>query len=113
VQIGTKPLVTINEDSFINDFIEKAGGINITKDLKNIHYSREKVIKDNPDVIIIASMGINGKNEIEVWQKFNTLEATRNDRIYIVDSELLCSPTPASFGETLEKIVKFLHPHDE
>ncbi|MGA1825124.1 MAG: ABC transporter substrate-binding protein [bacterium] len=113
VQIGTKPLATINKDSFINDFIEKAGGINSTKDLNNILYSRERIIKDNPEVIIVASMGINGKQEIERWKKFNTLQAVRNDRIYSVDSELLCSPTPVSFAETLEKIVTLLHPENE
>lgn len=113
VQIGTKPLVTINKGSFINDFIEYAGGINITKDLNNTHYSREKALKDNPDVIIIATMGINGEKEKKAWQKFKTLKAARDDRIYFIDSELFCSPTPVSFAETLEKIFKILHPHNE
>lgn len=110
VQIGIKPLVTINNNSFINDFIEYGGGINITKNLKNTHYSRERVLKDNPDVIIIATMGINCENEKKTWQKFKTLNAVKDDRIYFIDSELLCSPTPLSFVETLKEVSKILHP---
>jgi len=113
VQIGAKPLVTINKDSFINDFIENVGGINITKDLKNTHYSREMVLKDNPDVIIITTMGIDGAKERGGWQKFKTLKAVRDDRIYFIDSELFCSPTPVSFAETLKEIFKILHPQNE
>jgi len=110
VQIGTKPLVTINQDSFINDFIEYAGGINMTRDLKNTHYSRERVLKDDPDVIIIATMGINGEKEKKAWQQFKTLKAVRDDRIHFIESELLCSPTPLSFAQTVREISKILHP---
>jgi len=113
IQIGARPLVTVTGDSFVNDFIEFAGGINIAKRLKNIRYSRESVIKDNPDVIIIVTMGIKGEEEKEIWQRYKTLKAAREDRIYIVDSDLLCSPTPVSFAETLEKISQILHSEDE
>lgn len=110
VQIGARPLFTANQDSFINDFIEFAGGTNIASTSKTGLYSREKVIEDNPDVIIIATMGIAGEREKAVWSRYKTINATRNNRIYIVDSYKLCSPTPVTFVETLENIVETLHP---
>lgn len=110
VQIGAKPLYTANQDSFINDFIESAAGTNIAFGAQSGLYSREKVIKDNPDVIIIATMGIVGEREKAVWSRYKSLNAARNNRIYILDSTKLCSPTPVTFLETLEEIVEIFHP---
>jgi iron complex transport system substrate-binding protein len=111
VQVGAKPLWVAPKDSFINDFIEIAGGINVGPSGKSGLYSREEVLKRNPDVIIITTMGIVGKEEKKIWQKYKTINAVRNNRIYIVDSDKLCSPTPVSFVETLEEMVNILHPH--
>ena len=108
VQIGAKPLFTAIKDSFINDFIEFAGGINIANTKTGL-YSREEVVAQNPDVIIITTMGIVGDNEKKIWKKYKTINAVKNNRIYIVDSYKLCSPTPVSFAETLKEIVEVLH----
>lgn len=110
VQLGAKPLHVVTRDSFINDFIEFAGGINIGPNGKSGLYSREKVLKDNPDVIIITTMGIAGDEEKKNWKRYKTISAVKNNRIYIVDSYKLCSPTPVSFVSTLEEIMKILHP---
>jgi len=109
VEVGTNPLFTITKDSFLNDFIEFSGGINIAKDAKTGIYSREAVLKENPDVIIIATMGIIADKEKIIWGKYKNLEAVKNNRIYIMDAYKLCSPTPVSFLETLEELVKILH----
>jgi len=109
VQIGSNPLWIAIGNSFINDFIEFAGGINIAKEEKTGLYSREKVLEKNPDVIIITTMGIVGEEEEEIWQKYKTINAVKSNRIYIVDSYKLCSPTPLSFVETLEELVRLLH----
>lgn len=110
-QIGAKPLFTVTQNSFINDFIEFAGGINIAKNLKgNGRFSREKVLEANPDCIIIADMGIIGKEEKKAWQNFKNLNAAENKRIYILAAEKICSPTPQVFADTLEEITNIIHP---
>ncbi len=109
VQVGAKPLFTVTGDSFVNDFIEFAGGVNIAQNLNMGLYSREEVLKNNPDVIIIVTMGIVGEQEKEIWERYRTLKAVKNNRIYIIDSYKLCSPTPVSFVDTLEEMVKILH----
>jgi len=108
-QLGVNPLITVNKDSFLNDFIELAGGINITREIKNTLYSKEKVLTDNPDVIIIATMGIIGEKEKKTWQTFKTINAVKNDRIHLFDSFTVCSPTPISFVENLQTLAKILH----
>ncbi len=113
IQTGAYPLYTPNKDSFVHDYILRAGGINIAADSVGRFgggvYSRELVVKENPDVIIIVTMGIVGEGEKRAWQKFKTMQAVRNQRIYIVDSYRLCSPTPLSFAAGLEEIVDILH----
>jgi len=110
IQIGTKPLFAVTGDSFINDFIRFAGAENIAGQEATGVYSREKVIKEDPDVIIIATMGIAAEEEKKVWKKYSTLKAVKNDNIHVVDSYKLCSPSPRIFVETLKEIVGILHP---
>jgi len=109
IQIGAKPLFTVTEDSFINDFVEFAGGVNIAEDAKAGLYSREEVLRKNPDVIIIVTMGIVGEREEKIWQRFEVLNAVRNNKIYVVDSSRFCSPTPVTFAETLEELSRLIH----
>ncbi len=110
VEIGARPLFTATGDSFINDFIEMAGGINIAAHAKSGLYSREKVLEENPDVILIVTMGIVGQKEEETWRRFRTLKAVKEGRIYVMDSYQLCSPTPVSFVESLRNLVVLFHP---
>jgi len=110
IQLGARPLFAATGASFVNDFIEFAGGINIAKEARTGIYSREQVLKKNPDVIIIATMGIAGEKEKGAWERYKSLKAVGKNRIYIIDSYKLCSPTPISFVETLEELVKILHP---
>ena len=110
VEIGANPLFTITKKTYINDLIEKAGGINIAFDSESGLYSREKVVEKNPDVIIITDMGILSEREKEFWMKFKEMKAVKNRRIYVVDSYKLCNPTPFSFVESLREITLILHP---
>lgn len=114
IQTGARPLYTANKNSFVNDYIVRASGINISAGSCGGAdygiYSYEEVIKENPDVIIIVTMGIVGEQEKNNWERFKVLNAARNNRVFIVDSHRLCSPTPLGFAEMLEEIAGLLHP---
>lgn len=107
VEIQAKPLMGIGNDSFIDDFIKLAGGINIV-DTKTGIYLREEVVKKNPDVIVILDMGIDHQLEIKKWERYK-IDAVKNKKIYIFNSYKLCSPTPVSFVNTLEELIDILH----
>lgn len=113
IQIGARPLHTATKDSFLNDFIEMAGGTNIASNARSGLYSRETVLRYDPDVIIIATMGIAGEGEKKNWERFKALKAVRDSRIYIIDSYKFCSPTPVSFVKGLEEMFEILHPQNE
>ena len=110
VQVGVKPLFSVNKDSFINDLIERAGGINIAKLTEKGFFSREEVLKQNPDTIIITAMGLDERIEKEIWLKYKDLNAVKKNRIFVLDSYKLCSPTPLKFVDALEEVVGILHP---
>jgi iron complex transport system substrate-binding protein len=55
-------------------------------------------------------MGIIGDEEKDLWKSFPAIEAVKNNRIYIVDSDKFCSPTPVSFAQTLKETADILHP---
>ncbi|MBW2039059.1 MAG: ABC transporter substrate-binding protein [Deltaproteobacteria bacterium] len=109
VQIGANPLFTATGNSFVNEFIEFAGAINIAGDAKTGIYSREEVIRRNPDVILIVTMGIVGEQEKEVWLNYKTINAVKNRKIYTVDSYRFCSPTPLSFVVTVKELARIFH----
>ncbi len=109
LQVGSKPLFTMTGDSFVNDLIELAGGVNIAKHSSSGLWSREMVIKKDPDLIIITTMGVDAEAEIKEWLKFSNMKAVKNKRLYIIDSYKIGSPTPLTFIDTLKEMVFILH----
>jgi iron complex transport system substrate-binding protein len=110
VQIGARPLFTATKHSFLNDFVEFAGGTNIAAGAKTGLYSREEVLWQDPDVIIVVTMGLAAENEKIGWRRFKSINAVKHDRIVTMDSYKTCSPTPETFVEALEAMVNALHP---
>jgi iron complex transport system substrate-binding protein len=110
IQVGARPLWLAPKNSFINDFIELAGGKNVGPDGRIGICSREEVFHQDPEVIIITTMGIKGEEEKKLWEKYKTISAVKTHRIYIFDSYKLCSPTPVSLLETLKELVKIFYP---
>lgn len=110
VQIGARPLFVATQEYAVNDFVRLAGGINLAEDLTSGLYSREEALRQNPEVIIITTMGIIGEDEERGWYKYKSLKAVKNNRVHIVDEAKLCAPTLLSFTGTLREMVEILHP---
>jgi ABC-type Fe3+-hydroxamate transport system substrate-binding protein len=109
VQIGARPLVAAGGDSFLDDCVAFAGGANIAHGVKTSVFSREEVVQRDPDVILIAQMGLAGEGEKGAWMKYKTIKAVQGQRIYIVDPYRFCSPTPLSFIESVRELVRLFH----
>jgi len=109
-----EPLISAGPGTFANDLIQKAGGINLAGDARipYPHYSLEKVIEKAPKVIIDVSMGEVGNAQEEAnqyWSKWPDLPAVRDQRIYVLDQDLITRPGPRLFQGLLE-LAKILHP---
>ncbi len=113
LQVGTKPLFSSVPGSFTNDFIVLAGGINISYKQNNGATNYEKVIAENPDVIIIAIMGTESgiaTREKEKWQRMPVINAVQYKQIHLINPDIACSPSPATFSETLTIMATLIHP---
>lgn len=108
-QIGAEPLFTVLPHTFMNDYIRFIGGTNIAEGMTKGTITRETVLTKNPDIIFIVTMGIIGDEEKNKWSSFKGLKAAQQNKIFIIDAEKACSPTPITFVETLENIVTLLN----
>ncbi|HNX56556.1 MAG TPA: ABC transporter substrate-binding protein, partial [Prolixibacteraceae bacterium] len=104
-QIGAKPLFCAVPQTFMDDFVTFSGGTNIAAGLTIGSVTREFVLKQNPDLIFIVTMGIVAEEERENWLKYPSLSASKSKQIFILDSDKTCSPTPVLFVDALEEIV--------
>ncbi len=109
MQLGVKPLFTVTPHTFMDDYIIMAGGINIAAGMNIGTITRETVLVKNPDVILIVLMGLVGKDEKQNWKRYNGLKAAENDKILLIDADKACSPTPVTFVDTVEEIIKFVY----
>jgi len=113
LQVGSQPLFASVEGSFTHDFIILAGGINIADGQRDGRYNFEKVTAQDPDVIIIAIMGSEGgrgAEERNKWLRFTPVSAVRNSQVFVVDPDIICSPSPMTFVKGLEQIAALIHP---
>ncbi len=113
LQIGTQPLVSAMKNTFTQDFIALGGGVNIIDDQRSNKTNYEKVLARNPDVIIIAIMGTKtglAAKEKERWLNIPVIKAVRDGRVHVINPDLVCSPSPSTFAETLAIISRLIHP---
>ena len=114
-QIGISPIVSAGTDTFLNELINLSGGINLGEG-KNPYprFSMEQVIRLNPDIILISSMARSKNDDIfteikQKWETWKTINAVKNKRIFIVDSNIFDRPTPRLI-DALETLAKIIHP---
>ncbi len=105
LQIGANPLFTAVPNTFMQDFIEFAGGVNIASEFKIGSITREKVLVSNPDVIFILLMGTLSADEKQSWERYKNLNAVKNNKVFVMDQEKTCSPTPLLFADALEEMI--------
>ena len=109
IQIGAKPLFCAVPDTFMEDFIRFSGGKNSAAGLKMGSVTREYVLKQNPDVIFIVTMGIVAQEEKDTWLGYQSLSASKSKKIFILDADKTCSPTPILFVDALEEMIKLMY----
>lgn len=106
IQLGADPIFAVIPNTFMNDYIVFSGSKNIAEGMKSGSMTRESVLLRNPDVIFIVTMGMIGNAEKKQWEGFSNLSAVRRKKVLVIDSEKACIPTPVTFAETMELIVK-------
>jgi iron complex transport system substrate-binding protein len=85
VELWDRPLTTAGGPSFLDDVIERAGGVNVAHGLSQPHprISAEQVIAWNPDVIVVAHMAHGGDAAEQMEERISwaDIAAVRGQRI--------------------------------
>ena len=108
------PIWTAGSGTIANELIEKAGGINIFRDISDYKMvDLETVLARNPQVIIACTGHGESRDMPFVWAKeeprLAATEARQNGRIYQIDADLITRAGPRVV-EALEKLAYFIHP---
>jgi iron complex transport system substrate-binding protein len=114
--IQRDPLRVAGTDTFINELIELAGGVNAIG--KTIHkyppIGSEQVIAIAPDIIIEPSMGTDDlveqkKGAMKYWSRFGNIPAVALNRIYCIKGDNVSQLGPRLY-EGVEIIAKCIRP---
>ena len=93
--IWNDPIMSAGKNTFANELIEKSGGINIVaKDGLTDwpEYSLEKLITNNPDVIIVPTSLAANPDVILKDSKFSTINAVVNKKVYSIPDGPISRP---------------------
>jgi len=111
-EISNDPLMSAGADTFINDLIEKSGGVNIVAE-DNItgwhEYSLEKLIEKNPDIIIAPMMAAADSSVITGDKRFSSINAVISNRVYVVPDNPVLQPNQ-NLIKALQMLSKAIHP---
>jgi iron complex transport system substrate-binding protein len=111
--------VAVGSDSYLNQLIEIAGGINVLRQPSLPAYPRislETVIRSNPDFIIDTSTPMMGNDQARtateaLWQKHKELTALRNHHLRVLNADEFVVPGPR-VAEVVELLSGILHERD-
>ena len=109
-------ITTVGPETYLNELINIAGGINVFDDVKQGYpvISKESLLKRQPEVIIESCSQSKTKtlNETYVlndWRDLKRLNAVENKNIHVVDSDLVLKPGPRVAKAAL-MLAKLIHP---
>jgi iron complex transport system substrate-binding protein len=108
-------LWTCGGESYVDDLIDRAGGTNVASALpkKWALYKRERIIKDDPDVIFILARSPGDFTEARDWllrmPGVSGVSAVESGKIYELD-ENAASRFGPRLVDVLDRVARLLHP---
>jgi len=115
INIHGKGLWTCGRDSFLNDLVKKAKGLNIAGEMPRswLAYNLEEIIHQNPEYIIVITQSQKDFAEIKEWfvqeAHLESTQAVREENIHYLDEDLITRPGPRIF-RAFEQLSRILHP---
>ncbi|NLV62118.1 MAG: ABC transporter substrate-binding protein [Clostridiaceae bacterium] len=97
---------TATGETFIAKMLDTAGGANIAADITGWIYSLEKLMEQDPDIIIGSDEAVKYFQETSGYKE---LTAVKEGRIYTIDPDLLDIQGPR-LSDGLLELAKILHP---
>jgi len=105
-------MYTVGPNSFIDDLIKVAGGVNIAVGAKTQYptISAEEVVKADPEIVVLGDSGYGTTvDEVAARPGWSAMSAVKNKRVYPVPGNLFSRPGPRVGTAALE-YAKLVHP---
>jgi iron complex transport system substrate-binding protein len=95
-QVWDRPLYTLSGAHVVSEVLSLCGGDNVFADLSTLApaIDKEAVLARNPDVILIAATGAEGRRQTLDWNQFANLRAVRSHHVFTVDPSLVGRMAP-------------------
>lgn len=93
-EVWHDPLMTAGSETWIDDLIKLAGGVNAGGDVKGwTNYSLEKLQAGNPDIILVG--GEKTATELKARKGWEGIKAVKENKVLVtIDPSLLTRPGP-------------------
>lgn len=112
IEVGTDPLFTAGNKTFVDELVRLAGGINVASEIDGYQmYSSESVIEKNPDVILAPdSYYVDVEQVINERPGWDQIKAVREGRVITkIDPNLINRPGPRS-AQAVKLIAEAFYP---
>ena len=103
---------TVAPNSFVGDFYNLLKAKNIAEGAATAYpqLTQEEILDRDPEVIILADADAGESAQtVKARPGWDAISAVKNDRIYVVDPDLVSRPAPR-LVEGLEQLARFLYP---
>ncbi len=111
VEISASPVMSPGKNSFLNDVIKKAGGVNVSAgfDRSYVLSGEEFIVEKNPEVILILSEAGRGRKERMKRVFGREVDAAeKGDIYYVEEKESIVRPGPR-VSEGIRKMAEIIH----
>jgi iron complex transport system substrate-binding protein len=109
--VSVQPLMAAGAKNFLNEMLETAGAQNIAAStgLTYPSLSRESILEQNPDVILVTSDACDSTARFtSMYPEWSRLSAVRNNRLYRINADIVARPGPRAV-EGLALLISYLH----
>lgn len=114
INLHGKGLWTCGKNSFLNDLVLKAKGVNIAGKVSRawFSYNREELIHQNPDYIVVITKLKEDFLRVKKWftkeAHLESIQAVQKENIYSLNEDLVTRQGPRIF-EALDRLAHILH----
>ena len=115
INLHGKGLWTCGKNSFLNDLVLKAKGVNIAGDVPRtwFSYNREELLFRNPDYIVVLTKLKKDFLGIKKWftqeAHLENIQAVQKEDIHYLNEDLVTRQGPR-IVQALDRIARILHP---
>ena len=99
---------TAGGDTFIGEIINLSGGVNIAQDVQGWSYSKEKIVENEPDIIIVPSHS-NMIEGLKTADFYKDLKAIKEDMVFEIDGDMISRQGPR-IADAFEEMAKAINP---